>query len=193
MGGAKAQLRVGGAKAQLGVGGAKAQLGVMKVVWHAGADSRTILFGPSNTPTNDLSLQSVTSMQGFPNHGLRQTYSTVGCVHHANHRCCPFSLSPLQGSGFGSPQCGPPPPAGPHPGRGPTAQGLPQPVSQGIKAGPHPLGADPPPRSDADGREETEGGSAAGQLCSGPLAQAVWVRVWACPECSHGHQWSSVP
>ena len=51
----------------------------MKVIRHAGVDSRMIIFGRSSTPKNDSSLLIVTSMQRFTHHGLRQA-----CVQN-NH------------------------------------------------------------------------------------------------------------
>ena len=48
----------------------------MKRIRHAKANSRMILFGWSNTPRNDLSLQIVTSKQCFAYHGYCQAYST---------------------------------------------------------------------------------------------------------------------
>ena len=47
----------------------------MKVIRHAGVDSRMIIFGQSSTSTSDSSLPIVTSMQRFVHHGLRQAYS----------------------------------------------------------------------------------------------------------------------
>ena len=62
----------------------------MRVIRHARvASRRRILFGRSSTPTNDSSLQIVTSMQRFTHHRLRQASEYRSILNNKDD--CPYS------------------------------------------------------------------------------------------------------